>query len=149
MAELDRYRPWLYAAAAYNLVWGLAAIALPRPMLAVLGVEATQVVLWQVIGMFVLVYAPGYWCAARHPERHAHLVAIALAGKTLGAIGFAAAAATGALPLSFGLTVVTNDLVWLLPFGRFLQASARAAGGWHPLLAGRPPAGLSSGLRAE
>lgn len=149
MAELDRYQPWLYAAAAYNLLWGSTAIVAPRPMLAALGVETTQVVPWQLVGMLVLVYAPGYWWAARYPESHAHLVAIALAGKILGAAGFVVASASGALPVSFGLTIVANDVVWLLPFSLFLRTSARVAGGWRALLARRLPAGLSSDLRAE
>jgi hypothetical protein len=39
--------------------------------------------------MFVGIDAPADWWAARDPERHVHLVAIALLGKLAGAAGFA------------------------------------------------------------
>lgn len=94
--------------------------------------------LWRVTGMFVLVYAPAYWWAARFPERHRHLVAIGLLGKVLGPIGFLGALVTGALPLAFGWTLLTNDVVWWLPFFLYLRATVRLqGGGWRALLLGR------------
>ena len=132
---LNGFRPWFYAAAAYNVAWGTAAIVAPGLMLAELGVDVSPLVVWQLVGMFVLVFAPAYG-GRRRPDRHPHLVAIALTGKVLGAAGFCVGLAAGALPLSFGLTVVTNDLVWILPFAGYLRASARARGGWRALLAG-------------
>jgi hypothetical protein len=40
------------------------------------------------------------------------------------------------LPLRFGLTILTNDLVWWPSFGLFLRDAARQSGGWLPLLRG-------------
>jgi len=68
------------------------------------------------VGMFVLVYAPAYWWAGRHPERHYHLIIIGLAGKILGPIGFIWSVATNQLPLSFGWVIITNDIIWLPAF---------------------------------
>ena len=84
----------------------------------------------------VLCYAPAYWWVARHPSHHPHLVAIALLGKTLGPLGFLWAASSGTLPLSFGLTIITNDLIWWPPFALYLRAAARARGGWRVLMTG-------------
>jgi hypothetical protein len=126
---------WFYAAAAYNLAWGAAVVVYPDP-LAELGGLGGETVLVRVIGLFVLVYAPAYWWAARRPEAHAHLVAVALLGKLGGTIGFLAAASVEALPLAFGLVVVCNDAVWLPAFALYLRRASRLAGGWRALLAG-------------
>src|SRR5437868_7081511 len=83
--RLARYRPWFYAAAIYNLVWWSAVVLFPNLLFQVLGMAPpTYAPLWQVVGMFVLVFAPAYWWAARRPARHAHLIAIGLLGKLLG-----------------------------------------------------------------
>ena len=123
---LRRYRPWFYAAAAYNLAWGGLVVLSPTLMFSVLGLDAPPLLpLWQVVGMFVLAYAPAYWWAGRLPERHVHLVLIGLLGKVLGPIGFAWAAASGQLPLGFGWTIITNA-----------RDAARGPGGWRALLRG-------------
>ena len=63
--DLRRYRPWFYAAALYNLLWGATVILRPRQSLRLLGLpDATPAPLWRVVGMLVMVYAPGYWWAA-------------------------------------------------------------------------------------
>lgn len=92
--------------------------------------------IWQLVGMFVLVYAPAYWWAARDPERHRHLIVIGLLGKLLGPLGFAWALAAGRLPLAFGWVIVFNDLVWWPAFGSFLRAMARRHG-WKALITGQ------------
>ena len=107
----------------------------PALVAAVAGTRG-NLVAWQCIGMLVLVYAPAYWWAARFPDRHAHLVAIGLAGKTLGILGFLWALAIGALPLRFGLVTFANDIVWLPAFVGYLQSAARERGGWGVLLSG-------------
>jgi hypothetical protein len=136
-AGLERFRPWLLAAAAYNLVWGSVVALSPGLLFRVLRLPAPgSVPAWQVVGLFVLVYAPGYWWAARRPERHVHLVLIALLGKVLGPAGFVWGVATGQLPLAFGWTILTNDLVWWPAFALYLRDAARQAGGWVALLRG-------------
>jgi small multidrug resistance pump len=136
-ARLTRYRPWLAAAAVYNLLWGLATIVFPTWLFRVVGMEPPgNPALWQVVGMFVLVFAPGYWWASRDPVRHRHLVLIGLLGKTLGPLGFAWSAATGQLPLAFGATILANDLVWWPSFALFVRDAARGSGGWRAFLSG-------------
>lgn len=65
------------------------------------------------------VYAYGYYLLAREPQRYYGLIWIALAGKTLGPLGFVYSAATSALPWSFGWVCVFNDLIWWPVFWRF------------------------------
>jgi small multidrug resistance pump len=134
---LAGYRPWFYAAAVYNLAWGLVAIFLPGWFFGLIGMAAPNYpALWQVIGMFVLVYAPAYWWVARCPSRHRHLIIIGLLGKIFGPVGVAFSAASGQLPLAFGLTLLTNDLIWWPAFALFLRDAARLSGGWLALLSG-------------
>ena len=133
---LARYRPWFYAAALYNLLWGIVAILFPALFFGLIGMpEPNYPGLWQVVGMFVLVYAPAYWWVGRFPSRHRHLILIGLAGKVFGPIGFAWSAVTGQLPLAFGLTILNNDLVWWPAFALFLR-DARLSGGRARLLSG-------------
>ena len=95
-----RFRRWFYAAAVYNLVWGTTFVLAPGPVVRALGVAHPDLTAWRVVGMLVLVYAPAYWWAAGSPSQHAHLIAIATLGKVLGPLGFAWAAASGALPIA-------------------------------------------------
>lgn len=132
-----RYRPWFYAAAAYNFVWGGLTVLFPNLLFDLLGMRKSNYpVFWQLVGMFVLVYAPAYFWAARYPERHPHLIAIGLLGKILGPIGFVYSVISNQLPLVFGWTIATNDIIWWLPFGSYLREAARQRGGFRTLLRG-------------
>jgi small multidrug resistance pump len=136
-AELARYRPWLLAAAAYNLVWGSLTVLLPTGLWGLIGAPPPDYLgIWQVTGLFVLLFGVWYCWAARRPYRHRHIVVLGLLGKILGPIGFAWAVASGDLPVAFGLTIVTNDLIWLPAFILFARDAARVSGGWRSLLAG-------------
>ena len=137
-ATFARYRPWFYAAAAYNFAWGTLMIARPALFFQFIRMPLPgTLVIWQALGMMVLVYAPAYWWVAHDPLRHRHLVVIAMLGKTLGPIGFLWGLNTGLLPLAFGFTILTNDSLWWPAFGAFLHDAAKVSGGWRELLAGR------------
>jgi hypothetical protein len=134
---LARYRPWFYAAALYNLLWGSFVILSPKLLFRRLRIAVPNYLpLWQVVGMMVLVYAPAYWWVARAPRRHRHFILVGLLGKVLGPAGFLWSAARGQLPAAFGLTILTNDLIWWPAFALFLRDAARRHGGWAPLLRG-------------
>ena len=100
-------RRWLTAAAAYNLLWGGAVVVF------------ADAVAWKCVGMMVLCYAPGYWLASRRPLPE--LVGVGLLGKVLGPLGFLWAIATDRLPVSFGLVILANDVVWWPSFVRYLR----------------------------
>jgi hypothetical protein len=73
-----------------------------------------------------LAYGVGYWIAASDPVRFWPLVLVGLLGKILGPIGFLQAIVAGRLPLSLGWTILTNDLIWWVPFGIILWNAAQA-----------------------
>ncbi len=83
---------------------------------------------WQAIGMFVLVFAPGYYWVARWPECNYPFAVVGLLGKVLGPIGFLWAAAGGQLPWAFGWAILTNDVIWWPLFVPFVL---RTLFPWH------------------
>ncbi|HEY1350237.1 MAG TPA: hypothetical protein VGF67_11480 [Ktedonobacteraceae bacterium] len=134
---LLRFRPWLAAAAIYNLLWGSLTVLFPEVLFRMLRMPPPSYLpLWQVVGMFVLVYAPAYGWAARRPSAHRHLILVGMVGKVLGPIGFLWALMSSQLPLRFGMIILTNDLVWWPAFICYLQAAARLHGGWKAFLLG-------------
>jgi hypothetical protein len=118
----------LRIAAIYNLVWGATAIIAPLWMLERLGMNPlpNYPEFWQCIGMIVGVYGVGYWIAASDSVRFWPIVLVGLLGKILGPVGFLQAILAGRLPLSLGWTILTNDLIWWVPFGIILWNAARA-----------------------
>jgi small multidrug resistance pump len=136
-AALARYRPWFYAAAFYNLVWGSVNVLFPSLLFETINMPApNHLALWQVVGMFVLIYAPAYWWAARRPAKHRHLVLIGFLGKLFGPVGYLWAISVGALPVAFGWTIIFNDVVWWPAFALYTRDAARAYGGVVRLLSG-------------
>lgn len=126
----ESVRRWLYAAAAYNLVWGVATGLKPGWLFRLVGLPRDErKTPWQVVGMMVMVYAPAYFWAARRPSMRGELVTVGLLGKMLGPAGFVQSAATGKLPLRFGLTILANDVVWWPAFAAIVRDAVRQRGG--------------------
>jgi peroxiredoxin len=117
----------LLLAGVYNLAWGSACVAFPVATLELLGVAPLPTVpqLWQCIGMIVGVYGLGYLIASRDPFRHWPITLIGLLGKVFGPIGFCIAVSSAQLPMSMGWTILTNDLIWWLPFSGILWGAIR------------------------
>lgn len=112
----------LYSAAAYNLIWGGLVVLFPLVPFVLAGMALPRYPeIWQCVGMIVGIYGIGYGLAARDPLRHWPLVLVGLLGKILGPIGFLQAALAGRLPWIAGWTLVTNDLIWWIPFGAILM----------------------------
>lgn len=119
----------LRVAGVYNLAWGAVMIIAPVWSLGVLGVRpvGSEVwpELWGCIGMIVGVYGIGYLLAAAAPLRHWPITLVGLLGKVLGPIGFLDAAMRDRLPWSMGWTIITNDLMWWIPFSMILLHARR------------------------
>jgi hypothetical protein len=119
---------WLWAAGIYNLVWGAVTIAFPNLLFDFAGVERlNHPAIWQCVGMIVGVYGVGYILASGDPRRHWPIVLVGLLGKILGPLGFVDAALRGDVPWRAGWLIVTNDLVWWIPFAALLVVARRHA----------------------
>ncbi len=120
---------WLQAAGVYNLVWGAVVVAAPNALFDLAGMQRMQYPeIWQCVGMVVGVYGVAYLLAARDHRTHWPIVLVGLLGKILGPIGFALAFARGTFSPVFAITILTNDLVWWIPFGMMLWDAARSRG---------------------
>jgi hypothetical protein len=135
-------RKVLVVAAAYNIVWGCFAMFAPLTMFQFFGADPlpSYPELWQCIGMIVGVYGVGYAIAARHPFVHWPIVLVGLLGKVFGPIGFLFAVNSGRLPASFGWTILTNDIIWWVPFTLILWRAALHHQVRPEQLTVRPPA---------
>jgi peroxiredoxin len=132
----------LKAAAIYNLAWGTLVVLFPQVPFRWAGMpEPNYPQLWQCIGMIVGVYGIGYWIAAADPRRHWPIVLVGLLGKIFGPIGFLVSALNGSLPWIAGATILTNDLIWWLPFAGILL--------WVRVEQTTPPADPEFGSFAE
>ena len=117
----------LLVAGLYNLIWGALAVIAPNTMLGWIGLDPlpTYPQFWQCIGMIVGVYGIGYLIAARNPYRHWPIVLVGLLGKIFGPIGFIGHLFAKTLPLSMGWLLLTNDLIWWIPFTLILFGALR------------------------
>ncbi len=114
-------RAALIAAAVYNILWGGWVVLFPETAFRLAGMDPPRYSeIWQCVGMIVGVYGVGYAIASRDPFRHWPIVLVGLLGKVFGPIGFVDAALSGALPWTVGWTILTNDLIWWVPFGAVL-----------------------------
>lgn len=116
-------------AAMYNLVWGAWVVLFPMAFFRMLGMQdPVHPMIWQGMGMVIGVYGLGYWWASYQPIRHWPIIAVGFLGKIFGPIGFVYNYALGNVPAAFGYTLLTNDLIWWIPFALILLSVHRA--GW-------------------
>lgn len=127
----------LMAAALYNIAWGAFAVCFPNAIFRWSNFHPLPVYpeFLQCIGMIVGVYGVGYAIAAHDPSRHWPIIFVGLLGKVLGPIGFLNAVLSGRLPPTMGWTILTNDVIWWVPFSIILWSAARSAssGNEHPV----------------
>jgi small multidrug resistance pump len=117
----------LWIAGIYNIIWGTSVILFPTLFFDLTGMPLPNyLMIWQCVGMIVGVYGVGYIIAAYRPLVHWPIVLVGFLGKIFGPIGFAFYLLQGAFPLQFGLTIITNDLLWWIPFGLILYRAYQA-----------------------
>lgn len=132
----------LWLAAVYNVIWGVSVVVLPNQIFDWVGMPPPNYPwLWQCLGMVIGVYGVGYGLAALRPFRHWPIVLVGLLGKILGPIGFAWAYYEKTISPDFGWLIVTNDLIWWLPFALILHGAWRAQ---HPKARTAKPAGAAT-----
>ena len=122
------YRLIFTAAAAYNILFGLWASLFPHAFFNILQLDPPRYPgIWACLGMVVGLYGVGYGYAAWRLDRAFPFIAIGLAGKILGPIGWVIAVRNGELPFRTFPLIVFDDLLWWLPFGLFLLEGAAIA----------------------
>ena len=71
--------------------------------------------------MVLSLYGVLYLEVARRPDRGWLLAAVGFSGKVLGPLGWAQLVLTGQWPWRSGILCLTNDLIWWIPFARYLR----------------------------
>lgn len=108
---------WLFAAALYNIGFGIWAGLFPQQAFQLFGMNSdAPLFLWQTIGMIVGVYGIGYAIAAINEQKHIPIVLVGLLGKIFGPLGFLYTYLNGNITLSFGTMIILNDLIWYPAF---------------------------------
>jgi small multidrug resistance pump len=119
----------LKLAGIYNVAWGSLVVIFPHLLFDLTGMQRPNYPeLWQCVGMIVGVYGVGYWIAANDPVKHFPIVLVGFLGKIFGPLGFLQALYTQRFPLSFGINIVFNDLIWWIPFYLLLREKWRRDG---------------------
>ncbi len=114
----------LRLAAIYNLMWGAWVILFPQQFFDLLAMERiNHPMIWQGMGMVIGVYGVGYWLASYDPLRHWIIVLVGFLGKIFGPLGYVFNLLQGMPYPQFGYTLITNDLIWWLPFALILWAA--------------------------
>lgn len=120
------YRIVFLLAALYNFAFAFWTAAWPLSFFHVFGLApVNHPAIWQCLGMVIGVYGAGYAWAAYRPESGKPIIALGLAGKILGPIGWVAIVASGEWPVRTITLIIFNDLVWWLPFSLFLLEGTR------------------------
>ena len=120
------HRATFLAAGLYNIGWGLFSALRPQWLFEWAGMPlATHPEVFATLAMVVGLYGVLYLDVARDPTRGGLIAAVGLTGKLLGPAGWLYLAVTGQWPLASGILILTNDLIWWLPFGWYLVDLAR------------------------
>ena len=118
------HRAVFIAAAVYNVAWGLLTALYPQWLFDFAGMEPMRYpAIFACVGMIVGLYGILYAEVARRPERGFLLAAVGLAGKILGPIGWLTVYLNGEWPASSLVVILTNDLIWWIPFALYLKDS--------------------------
>ncbi len=121
MLVVRLYRAVFGLAAAYNVGLGLWAIVQPHAFFDLFQLAPPRYPsIWSTLGMVLGLYGVGYAYAAVHLDRARPFVAIGLAGKILGPIGWILAVQAGELPVRTVGLILFDDIAWWVPFSFFL-----------------------------
>ncbi|MFE6937702.1 hypothetical protein [Streptomyces chartreusis] len=116
------HRRIFVAAGVYNVVWGCYAAVDPQWLFRGAGMPPqNHPQIFMTLGMVLGLYGLLYLDVALRPAEGFPIAAVGLAGKVLGPLGWLWLAVTGEWPLASGVILVTNDLIWWVPFALYLH----------------------------
>jgi len=122
--QTRNYSRILLWAAIYNILWGAWVVLFPASTFSLLGIEPPNYLfIWQCVGMIVGVYGIGYGIAATDPLRHWPIVLVGFLGKIFGPLGYLWGVLMNTTPVEFGYLLITNDLIWWIPFFAILKVA--------------------------
>ncbi|MDR7327810.1 MULTISPECIES: hypothetical protein [Catenuloplanes] len=122
MRRRRTHRAVFAAAGAYNIGWGCYAVLDPQWFFRVTGLPLSNAPqIFACLGMVLGLYGLLYLEVARRPEAGWPIAAVGLTGKLLGPAGLAWLIVTGVWPPTTVIMIITNDLIWWIPFALYLR----------------------------
>jgi hypothetical protein len=122
MKHQKAHRAVFLTAGAYNILWGIYAIADPQWFFRLTGLPPSNTPqIFAALGMVLGLYGILYLDVARRPAQGWPVAAVALTGKILGPLGLAWLILTGTWPPATVILALTNDLIWWMPFAWYLR----------------------------
>ena len=119
-----RHQQVFRAAGIYNIAWGVFSMIYPQWLFDIAGMSrANHPQIFATLGMVIGLYGVLYLDVARRPEHGWLIAAVGLTGKLLGPIGLAHLLLTGEWPLRSIVICISNDIIWWIPFARYLHDS--------------------------
>lgn len=111
------FKAVLFIAGAYHIIWGFSVIFFPCFWfdLAALS-HPNYIQLWQFIGLYEVVFGIGYLMAASNPLRHWRVILMGFVTKLSVVTGFTYFYFRGEEPVVVFNMVVSNHIIWLIPF---------------------------------
>lgn len=120
------YRSVFIAAAAYNIGFGVWTVLVPQAFFEIFRLAPPRYPsIWSCLGLVVGLFGVAYAYAATHLDRARPFIAIGLAGKVLGPVGWFFAVGSAELPVRTFPLIVFNDVLWWFPFAFFLLEGTR------------------------
>jgi hypothetical protein len=125
----SHFRLTLRIAAIYNVLWGAWVVLFPNHFFDLLDMpRLNHPMIWQGMGMVIGVYGLAYWWASFDPVKFWPIVAVGFLGKIFGPMGYVLNLLLGTAYPQFGWTLLTNDLIWWIPFAWVLWEARKE--GW-------------------
>jgi hypothetical protein len=118
------HRLLFLAAGIYNITWGLFSAADPQWLFHFAKMPLdNHPQIFACLAMVIGLYGVIYFEIARIPERGFVLALVGFVGKILGPIGLAQLILGHTWPPATIVLTLSNDLIWLIPFGIYLYDS--------------------------
>ncbi|MEQ9090118.1 MAG: hypothetical protein RIE52_03465 [Balneola sp.] len=116
------HRATFICAGVYNLIWGLYSAIDPQWFFRISGLPLlNHPEIFACLGMVIGLYGILYFEVARNPESSFLIALIGFIGKVLGPLGWLYLFLTNTWPLKSILLILTNDLIWWIPFLMYLS----------------------------
>ncbi len=120
-------KPWmtttLFWASLYNIGWGLYILLAPEHYWIANNIQSPLYPsLWQGVGVFIIIFGISYYIASLNIKKHWPLILMGLLAKISWPALFLYHYLSNQLPLSFGYSLIANDIIWWAPFILILRA---------------------------
>jgi peroxiredoxin len=111
------FKAALVVAGIYHIFWGLSVVIFPLLWFNIDTLpNSSDVRIWQMLGLYEIVFGFGYLMASSNPLRHWRIVFLGLITKLFICLAFAYFHLQGDEPLMVYNLVLSNYVFWLIPF---------------------------------